>query len=752
MPIRPPSLDDRSFDDLVEELVARIPAHTPEWTSANPGDPGRTLIELFAWLGDTLLYRVNLIPERQRLAFLRLLGNPMRPAAAAGGVVSIMSDDDRSSAAVQLARRIGVRGSGAAAFETINELTVLPITAEVYYKRALDAEEAKDLAPVVDGLREVYRLSSSVQPYVTTPAFANGAAEPGGFDLISRTIDHTLWLAFLAPTPELRDAVRTTLGSTTPAGAPYVLSVGVAPQLDVPALFEEIGPRARIPHVWEMCGVDAAGEPHWFRLDAMADDDTTEGLTRRGVMRLVMPTIGADDLVPGAVRRIMAPSNDVRDAIDAGVADRPPRLDDPKKAARLVTWLRLRPDASPTELTLSWIGVNAVEVDARRTITGRMLGVSDGAADQTFALPGAPVEPDSLVVQVEEADRGYVTWRRIEDLALAGRDDSVFALDSEAGTITFGDGIRGRIPEPGRRIRVDTARVGGGKDGNVAAGSLTRVENPIGVDGRAVSAKLKVQQSLATDGGDDAESLADAERRIPALFRDRDRAVTAEDYKRLTADTPGVRMGRVEVLPGFKPQQRRSGVPGVVTVMSLPYKEGTVAPAPRPDRPFLETVFAQLDPRRPITTELYVVGCEYIPVGAGVAVTIRDGYGRDAVLQAVQDALRTFLWPLAPGGHDGNGWTLGRAVNDREVEVAVARVAGVQRVNHVSLFTSDGSAWQPVAVGNNGSASITLLPWQLPELLTVVALATEAAVSDLRALPNPFSPAAIAVPVVPELC
>ena len=117
--------------------------------------------------------------------------------------------------------------------------------------------------------------------------------------------------------------------------------------------------------------------------------------------------------------------------------------------------------------------------------------------------------------------------------ALAGRDDSVFALDSEAGTITFGDGIRGRIPEPGRRIRVDTARVGGGKDGNVAAGSLTRVENPIGVDGRAVSAKLKVQQSLATDGGDDAESLADAERRIPALFRDRDRAVTAEDYKRL---------------------------------------------------------------------------------------------------------------------------------------------------------------------------------------------------------------------------
>src|SRR5258706_14300090 len=102
MPIRPPSLDDRSFDDLVAELVARIPAHTPEWTNPRPGDPGRTLIELFAWLGDALLYRANLIPERQRLAFLRLLGKPLRPAEPARGVVSVVFDDKEKSTAEQL--------------------------------------------------------------------------------------------------------------------------------------------------------------------------------------------------------------------------------------------------------------------------------------------------------------------------------------------------------------------------------------------------------------------------------------------------------------------------------------------------------------------------------------------------------------------------------------------------------------------------------------------------------------------------
>ena len=102
MPIRPPALDDRSFDDLVAELLARIPAHTPEWSNPRQGDPGRTLIDLFAWLGDTILYRVNLVPERQRLAFLRLLGQPLKPALPARGLVSLTVDDENAPAAVDI--------------------------------------------------------------------------------------------------------------------------------------------------------------------------------------------------------------------------------------------------------------------------------------------------------------------------------------------------------------------------------------------------------------------------------------------------------------------------------------------------------------------------------------------------------------------------------------------------------------------------------------------------------------------------
>jgi predicted phage baseplate assembly protein len=728
MPIRPPALDDRSFDDLVDELLARIPAHTPEWTNPRLGDPGRTLVELFAWLADTLLYRANLIPERQRLTFLTMLGIQMRPPVAARGLVGLALDETNPTDAVSLAPFATVKGP--VSFETRSEVTVLPVTAEAYAKRPLTDREAGDLSEVVEGLRQVYRLDDRPVPYVTSPVFAAGAPDPDGFDVVQGAVDGSLWLALLAARPSLIGAVRDTLGGTA-SQRQQLLSVGVVPWINVPALFEDIGARARIPHVWELStGREVAGEPEYVTLEAL---DGTEGLTRRGVVRLMLP----------AARDIGAPSNDVRAALDAGVGDRPPRLDDPEQAARLVAWLRLRPTTPLQSLPLSWVGINAVEIDQRQSIAGRVVGQSTGAADQPMQLPGVGVDPATLVLQVEEAERGYQPWQLIDDLATAGRDAAVFALDAEAGTIRFGDGVRGRIPDAGRRVRVAFMRAGGGGAGNLPPASLTDV-SARDLSGRNVTRKLKVVQPLATDGGDEGETLAEAEQRIPAVFRHRDRAVTEDDFRRLAAAAPGVRVGRVEVLARFKPHQRRSGVPGVVSVMVLPFKATPAAPNPRADRPFLETIHAHLDARRPIATELYTIGCEYVPLGLAVGVTIRDGFGHDAVITEVREALRRFLWPLAPGGPELTGWPLGRPVREREVEVAVARVAGVSGVLGLNLFERNGEQWR-------GTGELALAPWQLPELLSLVVLADREPPSTLRGTPSAF-PGGIAVPVVPEKC
>ena len=63
MPLQAPNLDDRRFADLVAEAKSRIPRYAPEWTDHNTSDPGITLIQLFAWLGEMIMYRLNKVPD-----------------------------------------------------------------------------------------------------------------------------------------------------------------------------------------------------------------------------------------------------------------------------------------------------------------------------------------------------------------------------------------------------------------------------------------------------------------------------------------------------------------------------------------------------------------------------------------------------------------------------------------------------------------------------------------------------------------
>ena len=774
MAITPPSLDDRRFDDLVDDLIARIPAHTPEWTNPRLGDPGRTLIELFAWLGDALLYRANLVPERQRMVFLRLLGQQLRGARPAEGLVQL-SCARASELGVQTLRPGAVLG-GALPFETLAETSVLPVSAEAYLKRALDSAEAARLGEVVQALARIHRVDGAAQPYEAQRVFSGDRADVAGVDVFGASVDHAVWLALFAPPaerPELQDGVNRAVQRALSGGdaaAPALASIGLVPVIEAPELFADIEPPAPVPVLWEAVTRGRnAFESDFLTLDPLPGTDTTTGLTRPGTLRLPLPGMKS-----ATESFLWAPSNDVLANPAAGVGDAPPRLDDADRASRLVAWLRLRPrpGSQVEHLKLSWLGINAVQIDQRVTLAGRVLGTSTGAGDQQFALPQGSVDADTLAIEVEEPGRGFQPWFRVDDLGAIGRDANVmrdaaaYELDAAAGALRFGDGVRGRIPERDMRIRLASGRFGGGAAGNLPPGTLADIAARR-IDGTA-AAPMKVAQPLATQGGADAETLDAAERRIPALLRHRDRAVTALDYERLAREVPGVDVGRVAVLPRFMPRDRRFDVRGVVSVIALPARALPAAsaspvstPNPRPDRPFLERVHAHLAARSPLATELYVIGCEYVPLGLAVSVAIRDGFGRDTVLLQVREALRRLLWPLAPGGADGSGWALGRAVRERELDVEISRVPGVAAVDGLNLFDKGvgadaGGAWRLLPRNAaDGTQTLALQAWQLPELLAVVVIdaASGALPTSLAALPNPFAQAAgVAVPVVPELC
>ncbi len=87
MSIQSPNLDDRRFEDLVEDARRRIARACPEWTDLSPGDPGMVLVEAFAYLTDILLYRLNRLPEKVYIELLRLIGLRLQPPAAANVIL-----------------------------------------------------------------------------------------------------------------------------------------------------------------------------------------------------------------------------------------------------------------------------------------------------------------------------------------------------------------------------------------------------------------------------------------------------------------------------------------------------------------------------------------------------------------------------------------------------------------------------------------------------------------------------------------
>ncbi|MFK0116647.1 putative baseplate assembly protein [Streptomyces sp. NPDC090994] len=83
MPLPSPNLDDRRFQQFVDDAKRYIQQRAPEWTDHNVSDPGVTLVETVAHMADQIVYRLNRVPEKNHLAFLDLVGITLFPPTAA---------------------------------------------------------------------------------------------------------------------------------------------------------------------------------------------------------------------------------------------------------------------------------------------------------------------------------------------------------------------------------------------------------------------------------------------------------------------------------------------------------------------------------------------------------------------------------------------------------------------------------------------------------------------------------------------
>lgn len=130
MTLHAPDLDDRRFQDLVDEAKRYVQRRCPEWTDHNVSDPGVTLIETFAQMVDQLVFRLNQVPDRLYVSFLELLGLRLQaPTAARAEVTLRLSAPQAEAVPVPARTRVATTradGEEPVVFETVDALDIVP--------------------------------------------------------------------------------------------------------------------------------------------------------------------------------------------------------------------------------------------------------------------------------------------------------------------------------------------------------------------------------------------------------------------------------------------------------------------------------------------------------------------------------------------------------------------------------------------------------------------------------------------------
>ena len=129
-------------------------------------------------------------------------------------------------------------------------------------------------------------------------------------------------------------------------------------------------------------------------------------------------------------------------------------------------------------------------------------------------------------------------------------------------------------------------------------------------------------------GGADAETAADGEAQVTRFLQHRDRCVTAADFATIALRAPSLEIGRVEVLAAYSPElgaAQPGDAAGAVTLMVIPRPDPAKPGPPLPDGPFLDALCHWLEPRRLVTTELFLRGPAYRGIWISVGIEVDPG-------------------------------------------------------------------------------------------------------------------------------
>ena len=688
MPVTPPRLDDLDYGTVEAMLRGRIPLVAPEWTDHNDSDPGIALIQLFAYLTEQIGYRLNRVPDKTYVEFLKLVGIRLAPAVAARTRMAFILSKPALTDALLIpaGSRIAAKGGKGEPpeFETDAPLDMLPaqLAALITTRGGLtDINGAGETGPTAAGadpdtyVKERFSIAWDGKtpklkdmPVQPVPLFGRPTEASHSSLYVALAFNPSPAAGFLGARASLHLQVdedeKPDEDVSVRAGEPPLEIVNAFP--DQPPLVEY--------HYYRPAG-GGAGAGTWEKLPLIGDD--TDGWRRSGAIRFDVPQrMGA--IPDGSWTDVETDlPHPLVDALKTPVEGAPGQVP-------VSGWIRVR-FAAPLQIAVRSLSFNTVEASNLTTVTGERLGRGNGRPGQIFSLGNANVAAGlSLLSRDDTRTEPFLEWQAAEDFDSAGPDDPVYVLDREAGVILFGDGVRGRPPQVSEVMIAASYRHGGGLKGEVATGAVSQ---PSALPA-PVSAAVNVNPAR---GGRDAETLDAAKLRAPGAFRMRGRAVTAADFEQAAREAPGVRVARATVVPLRRPYpqghvvagQEAPGVdferdaPGAVTVIVVPE---LAEPYPMPTTGELTAVAAHLDGVRLLTAEVYVTTPQYVRLhDLQVAVRAKPGYTATQLREAIADHLRRRFHVLT-GGTDGGGYPFGEVLHHADLVAEVFAVPGVARV------------------------------------------------------------------------
>jgi len=447
MALPSPNLDDRRFQQFVDDAKRYVQQRCPEWTDHNVSDPGVTLIEAVAYMADQLVYRLNRVPDKNYLAFLDLLGiNRFPPAPARADVTFRLSAPQPNTVLVPVGSQIATlrtESEEALVFSSAEPLRIVPCSLTAVVVQNNGASPTDRTVDVFDG-KDV-------------PAFSP-APQPGD----------ALYFGLSAPVPSCLAVLR--LSS-------QVDGVGVDPR--------------QPPLVWE-----AWNGTDWTRCETY--EDGTGGLNRPGDVLLRVPATHVVSTVGGI------PAGWLRCRVVAAVEGQPFYSESPTvRVAEAATVGGVLTVQHAETIADTPLGVSE-GVPGQRFRVARTPVLTDGDPVVVQVSDGAGWQDWTVV---DHFGASGPTDRHVTLDPTTGEFSFPPAVREADGSLRH----YGATPAKQARIRVPRYRTGGGRAGNVSRGAISvlrssipyvaRVENREaaggGVDGETVEeAKVRAPMQL----------------------------------------------------------------------------------------------------------------------------------------------------------------------------------------------------------------------------------------------------------------